>query len=53
MLLSLTGASGVGDARWPVALIDTDALTPAQVAERVETWARAALAGDAPAVTLR
>ena len=42
-----------GDARWPVALIDTDALTPAQVADRVETWARAALAGGAPAVTLR
>ena len=29
-----------GDTQWPVSLIDTDDLTPAEVADRVETWAR-------------
>ena len=43
----------VGDERWPVALIDTDALTSEQAADRVAAWARAALTGDAPAISLR
>lgn len=29
-----------GDPRWPVSLVDTDDLSPAEVADRVEEWAR-------------
>lgn len=33
-----------GDPRWPVSVIDTDDLPPADVAARVAAWAREALA---------
>lgn len=34
-----------GDPRWPVSIIDTDALSPADVAERVKSWVRTVLTG--------
>ena len=42
-----------GDERWPVTILDTDALAAEEVANRVEIWARDALVGAARAIDRR
>ena len=45
-------AWAAGDSRWSFEVVDTDALTAAQTADRVASWVDATLAGDLPALRL-
>ena len=43
-------AWSAGDRRWSFEVIDTDAITPGQTADRVAGWIEATIAGDLPAI---